>query len=145
MFLARSASVAAISGEWFALWQTTVDGEEVMNVEEISIDGLRRNRIRISNRSVSPENAQGGYLWTSECRYFDNQYILGTYIAVEKSVRSKGVLQLSLHRSGKFLEGQWAGCNYDFDYAHGLVVMARQVSDLEPRMARHRTNIRNPL
>ncbi|MCU1479801.1 MAG: helix-turn-helix transcriptional regulator [Subtercola sp.] len=145
MFLLRSASVAAVSGDWFALWETTVNMSEVLNVESIEINALSRNRIQISNKAISEDNEEGGYLWTSECRFFDNQYLLGTYIALDKATRSKGSLQLALHRSGKYIEGQWIGCNYDFEFANGLVVMARDPDHLRGRMEIHRNSMKNQL
>lgn len=141
MFLKRATTTPQLDGTWFALWETTADREEVINSEEISAKTKRGGVLHLQNVDISAENPKGGYLWVATCRVFDNQYILGTYIAREPNVRSKGCLYLVIHRSGRFIDGQWIGCNYDGDWARGLVVMGRDRDALPELMQKHRAEL----
>lgn len=38
---------------------------------------------------------------------------MGSYVAREPSVRSKGTLYYSLYASGTYMVGRWVGVNYD--------------------------------
>jgi transcriptional regulator with XRE-family HTH domain len=124
------------SGEWFALWQTSVHNEENLNTEEIDI-GWRWRVMRVRNRDISQENPEGGYKWEAQCRVFDNKYILGTYVARDGITRSKGTLYMVVHTSGRFIHGHWVGCNYDHDWAEGLVAFSRSKEDLRARLNEH--------
>lgn len=141
MFLRRASSSRRLTGLWHALWETTADQEEVVNSEEVVVTVSARGLVVLENSAVSPENPEGGYLWRAEGRLFDNQYYLGTYIPREAEVRSKGCLYLVLHPSGKYLNGQWMGCNYDGDWARGLVVFARESDRLPDLLNKHRRQL----
>lgn len=141
MFLRRSTSSARLDGTWFALWESTAEDEQVLNSEELEVRSRRNGIITIQNREPSPENPRGGYLWICQSRMYDNQFILGQYISREPNVRSKGVLYLVIHRSGRFILGQWVGCNYDSDWARGLVVLSRERGDLPRLLKRHRAEL----
>ena len=141
MFFRRSNVTTDLDGDWFALWETTADHKAVLNTEQLVIKMKRDRSLTIQNVSISDENPEGGYLWLAHARLFDNQYILGTYIPREPNVRSKGCLYLVLHQSGRFISGQWIGCNYDGDWARGLVVMGRTPDKLRTLMKKHREQI----
>lgn len=141
MFFSRSSRKTDLDGTWFALWESTADREAVINTEELRVKARRNGVITIQNVEPSPENPKGGYLWIAESRLFDNQYLLGTYIAREPNVRSKGVLYMVIHPSGRFLNGQWIGSNYDGDWARGLVVVGRERSLLPEMLSRHRDQL----
>ena len=85
----------------------------------------------------SRENPKGGYLWRARCHLHDNQFILGTYVALDPLNRSKGTLYLVIHRSGSFMLGHWVGCNYDSDWAHGLVAIGRDAEQLPALLREH--------
>jgi transcriptional regulator with XRE-family HTH domain len=143
MFFKRCDRTADLDGDWFALWETTQDRSPVLNTEVLNFNMRLDGKLFIENVAVSPENVEGGYLWIAECRMFDNQYLLGAYIAREPNVRSKGCLYLVIHQSGRFISGQWIGCSYDGDWGRGLVVMARDRKRLLQLMKRHREEIPN--
>lgn len=141
MLLRHADTTTDLDGTWFALWESTADNEAVVNVEEIDMRMRRGARLYIQNVDRSPDNPKGGYLWIAECRVFDNQHILGTYIAREPNVRSKGSMYLLIHRSGKYIDGQWIGCNYDHEWARGLVVFARTRDVLPDLLNKHRRSL----
>lgn len=141
MFLRRATPATNLDGRWFALWESTADNEEVINAEAIDMKMRRGGVLYIQNLEKSPDNPKGGYLWVAECRVYDNQYILGTYIAREPNVRSKGSMYLVIHRSGRYIDGQWIGCNYDHDWARGLVVFAREPDNLPELLKKHRQGL----
>ncbi|MCU0849726.1 MAG: hypothetical protein MUC80_00425 [Candidatus Thermoplasmatota archaeon] len=53
--------------DWYAVWQTTVEGKQVINTEVLKIK-QRGDKIKIENREKSPENKLGGFLWMSKCK-----------------------------------------------------------------------------
>lgn len=141
MFFRRASKSTDLDGEWFALWETTADHREVLNTETLQLKMKRDGSLLMQNTAISDENPDGGYLWIAQARVFDNQYILGTYIPRELNVRSKGCLYLVIHQSGRFISGQWIGCNYDGDWARGLVVLSRSPDGLHQLMKKHRKEI----
>lgn len=118
-----------LAGQWFAIWQTTVDGAEVTNTEDIEVN-WKGDVLLIRNLAVSEENPDGGYLWVAKMELFDNSHLLGRYVAKDPNVLSKGTLFLVLHNSGKFLYGKWAGCNYDAEVASGATLFSRSRDNL---------------
>lgn len=122
-----------LKGDWTAIWQSYVEGKEVINSEAVKIR-QRRNLLALHNYSASAENPEGGYLWEGHVTLFDNHYILGYYVASERNVRSKGTLYLNLHNSGRIMEGQWVGCSFDGDLVSGMAVLARDSGEAEHRM-----------
>ncbi len=141
MFGRRASSSKNLEGIWYALWESTADHQEVVNSEEVSILTTLRGVVVLQNKSISPENPEGGYLWRAEGRLYDNQHYLGTYLPKAPEVRSKGCLYLVLHPSGKYLNGQWIGCNYDGEWARGLVVFSRDRNRLPDLLQRHRQQL----
>lgn len=131
-----------LAGLWHAIWQTRVEGEESLDTEVVDVRQRRRDVLTLENRERSPENRIGGFLWRGECRVYDGHYLMGTYVAREPNIRSKGTLYYVLHASGTFMLGRWAGVNYDSEMATGLSVLARDAdvarSKAEAQMALER-------
>ena len=142
MIMRRVSASRPLTGSWYALWEATADDEPVPNIEELEVSQMSKGRLKIENLSPSPDNPKGGYLWVAECRLFDGQHLLGSYIAVDRSIRSKGTMHLVVHSSGRYFAGQWIGCSYDSDYSHGLVVFSRDKDELKNRLRRHREQFR---
>lgn len=112
-----------LQGRWFAAWETTVEGKEVLNTEELELK-QRGLRIKVRNLTVSPENPRGGYLWRGELRVHQREYFTGWYESVDPKVFARGSLYFHLNAAGKFLQGWWAGCSYDSPTARGAAVIA---------------------
>lgn len=112
-----------LTGRWFAAWESTVEGKQVLNAEEVSLK-QRGLRINIRNVSPSPENPRGGYLWRGELRIHHSQYLIGSYESVEAQTLARGSLYFHLNAVGRFLVGRWAGCSYDSACSSGAAVIA---------------------
>jgi hypothetical protein len=114
-----------LTGSWYAAWQTTAKGKEVLNTELLKIK-QRGRKLVIENLEVSLENKLGGYLWKGEVRLYNNQYIIGRYLPVDPNVISKGSLFFRLDRVRNYLEGKWVGCNVDYEFTWGFGVIAKE-------------------
>jgi hypothetical protein len=117
-----------LTGTWYAAWQTTAKGKEVLNTELLRIK-QRRHKIIIENLEISPENKLGGYLWKGEASLYNNQYLIGRYLPVDPNVISKGSLFFRLDRVRKYLQGKWVGCNVDHELTWGFGVIAKEKND----------------
>lgn len=58
-----------VTGEWYAAWQTSVDGSELINTEHLKIE-QKGKIIKIENTERSPENPKAGYLWNGQLQFF---------------------------------------------------------------------------
>jgi transcriptional regulator with XRE-family HTH domain len=129
----------SIEGQWTALWQTSVEGSANFNTETVNTSWTKsRSPVLVAtNEAVSKENPKGGYLWRGELRFFDNCYLAGIYLPLEaKTTISKGTMFASIHRSGRFIQGIWAGCNYDEDLTSGHFIFSRSDNDVWELMSK---------
>lgn len=116
-----------LSGQWHAIWQTTVEGQPNINTEMVTITQSGTELV-LQNEAKSLENPLGGYLWRSDAALVDNQYVLGSYAATEPRVSSRGTLYFVVNRSGTYLIGKWVGCNLDSNFTWGFGVLAQDKS-----------------
>ena len=114
-----------LSGKWYAVWQTTIEGKENINAELLEIR-QKGDKVTMENIEKSPENKLGGYLWCGECKLYDNEHLLGHYLPKEPNVISKGTIYFLLNRVGNFMVGKWVGCNYDYEFTWGYGVIAKE-------------------
>ncbi len=68
---------------------------------------------------------EGGYIWRGEMRVWDNEVLMGWYVADEGAVRSKGALYFVLHQHGIHMTGRWVGLSYDGPIITGWGTIAR--------------------
>lgn len=113
-----------LGGDWYAMWESTIEGKTVMNGEPVEAR-QKRNIVYLRNTVRSDENPDGGFLWTGELRVWDNQHLLGWYVARESNVLSKGTFYYVLHPNGQHMSGRWVGRSYDGDMISGCCVLAR--------------------
>jgi hypothetical protein len=76
---------------------------------------------------------EGGYLWRGELNLWDNEILMGWYVADEGAVRSKGTMYFVLHQHGINMTGRWVGLSYDGPIITGWGAIARtqdEVTDL---------------
>lgn len=132
----RSRGGLRIAGVWHAIWETQVEQTANINTEVVDLRQGGRATVTLANREPSPENEVGGYLWTAECRLYDGLYLMGSYVARDPNVRSKGTLYYYLHASGTYWLGRWVGVNYDNELATGLTVLARDKDVARSRFTR---------
>lgn len=113
-----------LSGDWWASWQTSKDGEEVITLQEVRFrqQGELIN-VETTTRGIAVED--GGYHWRGELRLWDNEILMGWYAADDGSVRSKGTMYFVLHPHGQHMAGRWVGLSYDGKIVTGWGAMAR--------------------
>ena len=114
-----------LSGDWWAAWQTWKDGREIVNTHQIRMNsrGDALDVVAVTRGTQHPE--EGGYLWRGEMRVWDNEVVMGWYVATEGAVRSKGTMFFSLHQHGQRMSGRWVGLSYDGPIISGWGALAR--------------------
>jgi DNA-binding XRE family transcriptional regulator len=122
-----------LSGDWWACWQSWKDGCEAVRTQKIH---LRQRGDVIETAAVTRGAAldDGGYLWRSELRIFDNEALIGWYAADDGAVRSKGSLYYTLHPHGLHATGRWVGLSYDGPIVSGWAAMARTEDEVKALM-----------
>ena len=113
-----------LSGDWWACWQSWKDGVEVINPHEISIR-QRGEVLAVSAVTRGTPVDDGGYMWDGEMRLWDNEILMGWYVANEGAVRSKGTMFFTLHQHGARMTGRWVGLSYDGPIVTGWGSIAR--------------------
>jgi transcriptional regulator with XRE-family HTH domain len=101
-----------LAGDWWASWQTSKDGVEVITAQEVRIS-QRADHIDIQTTTRGIAVEDGGYHWRGELRLWDNEILMGWYSAAEGGVRSKGTMYFVLHPHGVNMRGRWVGLSYD--------------------------------
>jgi transcriptional regulator with XRE-family HTH domain len=114
-----------VSGTWWACWQTYKDGEEILNPHLAEIDQRGDEMTIVASTRGTQALEDGGYLWRGAMRLWDNEVLMGWYVATEGAVRSKGVMYFVLHQHGAQATGRWVGTSYDGPVITGLAAMAR--------------------
>lgn len=113
-----------LNGDWWAAWQTFKDGEEVITAQEVRFS-QQGDLIDMRTLTRGIEIEDGGYHWRGELRLWDNAILMGWYVAIDGSVRSKGVLYFVLHPHGLQMAGRWIGLSYDDKIVTGWGGIAR--------------------
>ncbi|WIN00723.1 helix-turn-helix transcriptional regulator [Actinoplanes oblitus] len=114
-----------VSGNWWACWQTWNKGREILSSHQAHIrqtgDSLDIAAVTRGTHAFE----EGGYLWRGEMRIWDNEILMGWYVADEGAVRSKGTMYFVLHQHGIQMTGRWVGLSYDGPIISGWSAMAR--------------------
>lgn len=122
-----------LTGEWWACWQSWHQGEEVLNPHQIRMT-QRGDTIEVVAVNRGTPLKGGGYLWRGELRIFDNEALIGWYVADEGAVRSKGSLYFALHQHGLHATGRWVGLSYDGPLVSGWSALARTDDEVNALM-----------
>ncbi|MQA06769.1 MAG: helix-turn-helix domain-containing protein [Streptosporangiales bacterium] len=129
----RPANRVTITGDWWASWQTYRDGVEKVATQPIH---MRQEgdlvHIAATRRGLGP--SEGGYLWTGELKFWDNEVLTGWYAANDGSIRSKGTMYLVMHPHGIHMSGRWVGLGYDDKIMTGWASMGKTSEDSEATM-----------
>ena len=120
----------SLSGNWWASWQTSKDGEEVITLQEVRFR-QEGDRIAVETTTRGIPVEEGGYHWSGELRLWDNEVLMGWYAAADGSVRSKGTMYFVLHPHGQHMSGRWVGMSYDGKIVSGWGAMARDGATAE--------------
>ena len=113
-----------LSGDWWACWQTFKDGAEVLNPHQITMR-QRGDNVEVVAVTRGTPLDEGGYMWRGEMRVWDNEVLMGWYVADEGAVRSKGALYFVLHQHGIHMTSRWVGLSYDGPIITGWGAIAR--------------------
>lgn len=124
----QTAHRVDLSGEWWASWQTSKDGEEVVTLQKVRV-GQRGDMLAVQTVTRGISMDEGGYHWRGELRIWDNEVLMGWYAATDGSVRSKGTMYFVLHPHGQRMSGRWVGLSYDGAIMTGWAAMAREESE----------------
>lgn len=124
----RTVHRVDLSGDWWASWQTSKDGQEVITLQEVRI-GQRGNTLAVQTATRGIAVEEGGYHWTGEFRLWDNEILMGWYAAADGSVRSKGTMYFVLHPHGQRMSGRWVGLSYDGDIMTGWAAITREKNE----------------
>ena len=116
--------VVDLSGDWWACWQTFKNGAEVINPHQIRIR-QQGDTAEVTAVTRGTPLEEGGYLWRGEMKVWDNEILMGWYVANEGAVRSKGVMYFVLHQHGIHMSGRWVGLSYDGPIVTGWGAIAR--------------------
>lgn len=113
-----------LAGTWWMSWQTSKDRDEVVTCQEVRFT-QQEDLIHLDTltRGISVED--GGYMWRGELRLWDNEVLMGWYVANDGPVRSKGTLYFVLHPHGISMSGRWVGLSYDGKIMTGWGTAAR--------------------
>jgi transcriptional regulator with XRE-family HTH domain len=113
-----------LSGDWWAAWQTWHNGQEVINPHQVRL-AQRGDVVDVIATTRGTPLEGGGYLWRGEMRVFDNEALIGWYVADEGAVRSKGSLYFGLHQHGLHATGRWVGLSFDGPLVSGWSALAK--------------------
>jgi transcriptional regulator with XRE-family HTH domain len=113
-----------MTGDWWACWQSWKDGEEVINPHQVRLS-QKGDTIEVVAVTRGTPLEGGGYMWQGELRLWDNEVLMGWYVANEGAVRSKGTMYFSLHQHGLSATGRWVGLSYDGPIVSGWSSLAK--------------------
>jgi len=135
-----------VNGEWYVAWQTSVDGQQLLNTEHIMIV-QRGQTIRMWNTEKSPENPKGGYLWEAQLQFFQGRNVMGWFFAKkEESNTSKGIMYFSYFSPRKIFWGSWVGSAYDGELVSGYAVIGKDrttaLQELTSFIQKHPSDVR---
>lgn len=122
-----------VTGEWWASWQTYKDGEEYASLQQLRMRQTG-DTVTLTAATRGLEVTDGGYLWRGELRLWDNEILMGWYVADEGAVRSKGTMYFVVHQHGVNLRGRWVGLSYDGPIVTGWAAIARTEDDVTALM-----------
>src|SRR5690242_4209390 len=67
-----------LTGEWWASWQTSKDGKEVITAQEVQFrQQAELVSVQTTSRGISID--EGAYHWRGELRLWDNEILMGWY------------------------------------------------------------------
>jgi uncharacterized protein YnzC (UPF0291/DUF896 family) len=131
--------------DWYAAWQTSVNGKENLNTEQIVLQ-QKGGTVRIFNTEKSPENLEGGYLWEGQLQFYFGRDLMGWYFPLkEENNTSKGIMFLHYNSAQKVFVGKWIGSAFDSPLSSGFVIItkerAKSLNKLKKLVKKHISNV----
>ena len=129
----------SLTGHWWACWQSWQNGRETINPHEVEMRqvGDLIQIVATTRGAVSAE--EGSYLWRGELRVFDNEALMGWYVADEGAVRSRGTMYFALHPHGTLMVGKWVGLSHDGPVISGWGAIAKTEEEVTALMDKLRS------
>lgn len=128
-----------LTGDWWACWQSWKDGQESIRPQGVRMS-QRGDTVQIVAVAHGVPAEAGGYLWQGELRVWDNEVLMGWYVANEGAVRSKGTMYFTLHPHGINAVGRWVGLSYDGPIVTGWSTLARTRDEVLALMDKQRSD-----
>lgn len=115
-----------LSGDdWFAAWETSVNGAVIINTESVSIS-QSGSKLFMRNLEPSPENPEGGYLWKGQLVLSHGESLMGWYYPHKKeNITSRGIMYFSFDSQRHLLIGKWVGKSYDGNLCTGFACITK--------------------
>ena len=125
----ETSPIPHLAGEWWAAWQTYIDGSETITTQPVMIQQTGAT-LQIKALALAEKEHPGDYLWRGELRLWGSDTLMGWYVATDENVRSKGTMFFVLHTQGNHAIGRWVGTNYDGPVITGAAALARDHDEL---------------
>ena len=123
-----------LTGDWWACWQPGKDGTEVLDCHRISIQ-QHGDKLSIAAATRGTQACEeGGYLGEGGLRLWDNEILMGWYVATAGAVRSKGTMQVVIHPHGMNMTSRWVGLGYDGPIITGWGTIAKSNDEVLGQM-----------
>jgi len=111
--------------DWIAVWQASVNGQEVINSERIAIR-QKGGLVKMWNQEKSAENPIGGYKWEGQLQFFHGRDLMGHYFAQpQEQNTNKGIMFFNYNAARKEFIGRWVGASYDGPLTSGFCVISK--------------------
>ncbi len=124
-----------MSGEWWAGWQTTRDGQPHRAIQQVDANHQGRH-LNLSAERTAP-TTEGGFGWIGEFRLWDNEVLIGWYRGLDGEVTSKGSMYFALDKDGEVTgRGRWVGKSFDGPIITGHASLARTAEEAEAILSR---------
>jgi transcriptional regulator with XRE-family HTH domain len=123
----------SLSGQWWASWQTSRDGEEKIATQQVEIK-QEGDLLQVATVTRGLSEEEGGYHWSGELRLWDNELLMGWYASTDGSIRSKGTMYFVLHPHGLNMVGRWVGLGFDDRIMTGWASMGQTREQSEGTM-----------
>ncbi len=106
------------------------EGEEILKPHQIRMRQKGDDIEVIAVTRGTHEFDKGGYLWRGEFRLWDNEILMGWYVADEAAVRSKGTMYFVIHQHGLRMTGRWVGLSHDGPIITGWGAIGRSEEEV---------------
>jgi len=112
-----------VSGTWVAAWQTSINGVEKHNLENVRL--IQRGQTVLINNTEKAPLCDGGYFWQGQLRFIQGRSLMGWYFPTkDENNSSRGIMYFTYFSQRKVFFGKWVGSAYDGDLQSGMAVIA---------------------
>ncbi len=136
----RDNSYIDVTGLWYAAWQTSIENEEKLNVEQVLMK-QRGQTVRIHNLEKAAKS-DGGYFWDGQMQFLQGRSLMGWYFARhDENNSSRGIMYFTYFSQKRVFYGKWVGASYDGELQTGMAVISddrnRALQQLQQLLVRY--------